>query len=117
MTVAGESMKGSIERVTPRRSAMARSSLSISATMRLRAASSGARASIVNATSPAITLTAPGATFAAPTVATVSSRREPMPSTAAIISAAAASASRRIAIGTVPACPARPRRSRARGRG
>ena len=40
--------------------------------MALRRVSSGARASIVNATSPAITLTAPGRTSAAPTVATVS---------------------------------------------
>ncbi len=69
----------------------------------------GPRMSRVSATSPGMTLTAPGAQRSVPTVAT---RFPPCSrvsvSISTIHSAAAASASFRWLIGTVPACPASP---------
>ena len=108
MGVAGDSMNGSMVKVTPRRCAAAWHSVTMSCTMAWRTASSGERASRVKSTRAGMTLIAPGCTCATPTVATVSVRVEPARSTMPIISATAASASRRMVIGTVPAWPASP---------
>ena len=78
------------------------------ATAACRCASVGARTSSENVVRPGITFMAPGCASMRPTVATTSGSPVAMRSTASTHCAAAASASRRKAIGTVPAWPAMP---------
>ena len=93
---------------TPCSRATAPNAASIAATARSRPASSGARTSRLNSTWPGMTLTAPGLASIRPTVAVTPGRARAIRRTATTISDAAASASRRPVIGTVPACPAVP---------
>ena len=93
---------------TRRRRAISRRFASNVRTASSRNGSSPERTSIVNSTSCGMTLIAPGRTFNLPTVPTKPSCVSQWRSTKSTISLAAASASCRLPIGTVPAWPASP---------
>ena len=93
---------------TPRRSSIAANSSSIRRSASRRRSSVPARTSTVNSTTPGMTLTAPGRVLSTPTVPTAPSISRQIRSIAVTASDAAASASYRRCIGTVPAWPARP---------
>ncbi len=93
---------------TPRRSQMAFSSASTSATSASRCGSVGARRSRLNRQRPGTTLIEPPGTFSMPMVATESPSRAARRSMNSASSATAAAASRRRFIGVVPAWLAMP---------
>ena len=96
------SHSGVIVMAMPRRRAMASHSARIAATAARRLSSVGARTSSEKRTLPGMTFIAPGSASMRPTVPTTSGIDAAMRSTASTHSAAAASASRRRPIGTVP---------------
>ena len=99
------SCSGSQAHSTPRADAISPARRRSRATAQCRSASSGWRTSTIEVGLPGITFATPGETATSPTVATRPGVWRATASTSPTVCAAAASASRRSSIGTVPAWP------------